>query len=234
MNKQILGTGSIWIIFTLLHVSTSSSTQYVNFCGIDCAKCTQHNKLRKVRSRQVALARNNLSLTLRLLYQRTQLTSCCFRFFSDMEDLRRKLQDGTLTRSSGMGPKPTLMERLFPPFLSPRLLEDSTKKDKDKSAYYEPPLLPIDCQNPASNFFAGQKSKFKAQTPLPLNSAYQKAIDSRRTSGNPSRCTSRVNSHGSRHNSTAALARQPSRTSRENTLMRHMLQRQSNSRTKLW
>ena len=130
-----------------------------------------------------------------------------------MDDLRRKIHAGEIPRSKGASATPTLMERLFPPFLSPRV---ANKQHSARNIiYFDPPLLPLDCQNPQSNFFAGENPTCKLITPLPENPAYQKAIQSGRESANPTSYPgSRVGSRLSRQNS-VVLIRQPSRVSRE-------------------
>jgi len=134
------------------------------------------------------------------------------RFYSDMDDLRRKIQAGEIPRSKGASVTPTLMERLFPPFLSPRV--SNMNRPGTTTIYYDPPLLPLDCQNPQSNFFAGENPKCKLPTPLPENPAYINAIQSGRASAHPTSGSQPGSSRLSRQNS-MVLMRQPSRVSRE-------------------
>lgn len=129
-----------------------------------------------------------------------------------MDDLRRKIQAGEIPRSKGASVTPTLMERLFPPFLSPRV--SNMNRPGTTTIYYDPPLLPLDCQNPQSNFFAGENPKCKLPTPLPENPAYINAIQSGRASAHPTSGSQPGSSRLSRQNS-MVLMRQPSRVSRE-------------------
>lgn len=134
------------------------------------------------------------------------------KFYTDMNDLRQKILNGTIPRSYGKKPKPSIMERLFPSFIKTKDF-DCSSKQLAGGANFQPPLLPIASQNPPNNFFAGKTYHFKLPTPLPDNPEYLKAIDSKRTSALSTRNQSRigrVSSLGSRQNS-LLLFRQSSR-----------------------
>lgn len=94
-------------------------------------------------------------------------------FFTDMDDLRQKISVGKIPKTISPTKHRTLMEKLFPPFVSPKQIKRPTESYGSK---FSPPLFPVDKQNPVPTFFAGKEQYCPLPTPLPTNEEYARAL----------------------------------------------------------
>lgn len=136
-----------------------------------------------------------------------------------MNDLRDKISTGVIPKSLSIPYKPSVTEKLFPPYLSTRASAADQHSHKPE-AYSIPvtlPLLPVEGQSVKIEFYAGQRVNCPLPSPLGINEAYMKAIDSRRTSAADVSYCSRVGSRVS-VKSCLTLTEYSGMMSREQTL----------------
>lgn len=78
---------------------------------------------------------------------------------------RSKIFTGVIPKNRQRQPSITLLERLFPAFVSPKKLDPI----KQPAFTFEPPLLSVERQNPEPAFFAGSTEEYRLPTRLGLN-----------------------------------------------------------------
>ncbi|KAF6034070.1 hypothetical protein EB796_007621 [Bugula neritina] len=110
----------------------------------------------------------------------TPTTKSQYGYFKNIRDLGEKISSGVIARRPGRKQETnSLVEKMFPKFVSPKVFLQSTEKPtKLCSNNLQPPLLPLISQNSPDKFFAGQRSSFKVPPSLPINSDYLQAVTS--------------------------------------------------------